>query len=152
MLAFWFVEYLGLVEHILSGFGPGLVGSAPHPFSLEQIEEALGNGVVVAIPASAYCVLQIVMLQEGRPVHASEQGAMIRMDQHFGLWFSSLHGFEQRLQKNVCRLTALHSPTNDSTRVEIDHCRQICEAFLRSEIGDVPCPNPIWLFHIKLPV
>ena len=88
MLAFRFVEFLGLVEHILSGFGPGLVGSAPYLFSLEQVEEALGKGVVVAIPASAYCVFQIVMFQEGRPVHAAEQGALIRMDRRFGFWFS----------------------------------------------------------------
>ena len=48
------VEHLDVVEHILPGLGPGTVGPAPYPFSLEQIEEALCHGVVMTVPAPAH--------------------------------------------------------------------------------------------------
>ena len=41
----WIVEHLDVVEHVLSGFIACPVGSAPDPFTLQQIEEALGEGV-----------------------------------------------------------------------------------------------------------
>ena len=66
------VEHLDVVEHILSGVGSCLVGSASYPLSLEQVEEALGNGIVVTVPVPAYRVFQIVMLQERCPVHTGE--------------------------------------------------------------------------------
>ena len=54
MLAFRIVEHLDVVEHVLSGIGPGPVGPAPYPLALEQIKETLGHGIVVAIPAPAH--------------------------------------------------------------------------------------------------
>ena len=72
MFALRIVEHLDVVEHILSGVGSYLVGSASYPLSLEQVEEALGNGIVVTVPVPAYRVFQIVMLQERCPVHAGE--------------------------------------------------------------------------------
>ncbi len=50
------------IERVLSGFGSGLVGLAPYLFALEQVEEALGHRVVVAVPALAHRVFQIVSL------------------------------------------------------------------------------------------
>ena len=52
MLAFRIVEHLDVVEHLLPGFGAGFVGLAPYPFALEQVEEALVDGIVVAVSAS----------------------------------------------------------------------------------------------------
>ena len=72
MFALRILEHLDVVEHILSGVGSCLVGSASYPLSLEQVEEALGNGIVVTVPVPAYRVFQIVMLQERCPVHAGE--------------------------------------------------------------------------------
>ena len=76
MLALRVVEHLDVVEHILPGFGPGLVGPAPDPFALEQVEEALGNGIVVAVPAPAHRMFQIVGLQERGPIPAGELRAL----------------------------------------------------------------------------
>jgi hypothetical protein len=52
MLALRIVEHLDVVEHILSGFDTGLVGSPPYPLPLEQIEEALGDRIIVTLPKS----------------------------------------------------------------------------------------------------
>lgn len=49
MLELRLVEHLDVVEHIPPGLFAGPVGSAPYPFALEQIEEALGHGVIMAI-------------------------------------------------------------------------------------------------------
>tara|TARA_A100000164_G_scaffold40235_1_gene30740 strand:+ start:167 stop:433 length:267 start_codon:yes stop_codon:yes gene_type:complete len=72
VLAFRIVEHLDLVEHILSGVGSCLLGSPLYPLSLEQVEEALGNGIVVTVSTLAHRVFQVVMLQERCPVHAGE--------------------------------------------------------------------------------
>lgn len=44
------VEHLDLVEHVLAGVFASLVGPSRDPLSLEQVEKALGDGVVVTFP------------------------------------------------------------------------------------------------------
>ena len=58
MLSFWIVEHFDIVEHILPSFGPGFVGPAPYPFAVKQVEEALRDRIVMAVPTSAHGVLQ----------------------------------------------------------------------------------------------
>ena len=57
MLANGIVEYLNVVEHILSYLGGGSVVSPPYPIALEQVEEDLRNSVVEAIALPAHRVL-----------------------------------------------------------------------------------------------
>lgn len=61
VLDFW-VEHLDVVEHVLGCLFARPVDLAPDSFTLEQIEEALCHGVVVAVPASAHRTLKIVVL------------------------------------------------------------------------------------------
>jgi hypothetical protein len=74
------------------------------------------------------------------------------MDQHPVLRLPTPHRHEQRLQDNVCRLTALHRPANDTTGVEIDHDGKTGKAFQRPDIDDVRHPDLVWFFHVELPV
>lgn len=60
VFAFWVAEHLDVVEYILPGFDTGLVCPAPYSLTLQQVEEALGNSVIVAVSGSAHRVLQIV--------------------------------------------------------------------------------------------
>jgi hypothetical protein len=53
MLTLRDVEYLHVVEHIPSGFFAVPVGPAPYPFTPEQVEETLCDGIVMAVSASA---------------------------------------------------------------------------------------------------
>ena len=48
------MEHFNVVEDMLSGLLEGLVSAATDPFSLEQVEEAFGNRIVVAVNASAH--------------------------------------------------------------------------------------------------
>ncbi len=64
MLAYRVVEHLDVNEHILPGLVAGLVGTAPYPLALEQVEEALDDGVVMTVATSAHRVFQLVGLQE----------------------------------------------------------------------------------------
>ena len=64
VFAFRIIEHFDVVEHILPCVGAGLVGSSPYPFPFEQIEEALRDSVIVAVPASAHRVLQVVSFEE----------------------------------------------------------------------------------------
>ena len=44
-------QNFNVVEHILSSIDPCLVGASPSSFLREEIEEALRDGIVVAVPA-----------------------------------------------------------------------------------------------------
>ena len=76
MLALRVIEHLDVIEHILPGFLAGSIGPPSDPFTLEQVEEALGDGIVVTVPSAAHGMLKIVGPQEGGPVDAGELTAL----------------------------------------------------------------------------
>ena len=107
MLSPWVVEHLDVIEHVLSRLFARFVGPALYPLTLEQVEEAFDDGIVMTVSAAAHRVLDIVGLEERRPVHAGELGALIGMDQHPVPGLAPPHGHQQSLQDNVRCLTAL---------------------------------------------
>ena len=76
----------------------------------------------------------------------------MRMDEHPVLRFPAPHRHQQSLQNNVGRLAALHRSADDTTGVEVDHDRQIGEAFLGPDEGDVRHPAPDRCCHVELPI
>lgn len=77
MLSLRVVEHLDIIEHIVPGLLAGSIGAPPDPFALEQVEEAFGYGIIVAIPSSAHGVLKIMGAQEGGSVDTGELAALI---------------------------------------------------------------------------
>ena len=67
MLADRVVEHLDVIEHVLPGFFARFLGASPDALTLEEIEEALGDGVIVAVYPPAHGVFQIMSPGEGRP-------------------------------------------------------------------------------------
>lgn len=72
MFALRVVEHLNVIEDVLPCFTSGFVGFASDTFSLQEIEEALGDGIVVTVASAAHRVFEIVLLQECGPVDACE--------------------------------------------------------------------------------
>ena len=70
------VEHLDVVEHVAACGLAIDVDSATDALTLEELEEALGDGVVVAVTAAAHAGLEIVFLQEGLPVVAGQLAAV----------------------------------------------------------------------------
>ena len=64
MFALWVIEHLDVVEYILPCVVSGFVNSAPNTFALQEVEEALSNRVVMAVPSAAHAVFEIMLLQE----------------------------------------------------------------------------------------
>ena len=91
----------------------------------------------MAVAASAHRVLKIVGADEGRPIHAGELRALVRVDRHPVLRFAPPYGHEQRLQHHIGGLPALHRPTFHAAGIEIDHDGQVGEAFQGADLGDV---------------
>lgn len=79
---------------------PCRIGLFASAFTLEQLEEALRHGVVVAIASSAHAGLQVVARQEALPFMAGELTALIGMDNDriagFGYAPSRLNGVRHR--------------------------------------------------------
>ena len=70
MFAFRVIEHFDVVEDVLSGLLAGFICSTPDAFPFEQVEEALSDRIVMAIPAPAHRVFDIVGPQKRRPVPA----------------------------------------------------------------------------------
>ena len=70
MFAFRVIEHFDVVEDVLSGLLAGFICSTPDAFPFEQVEEALSDRIVMAIPAPAHRVFDIVGPQKRRPVLA----------------------------------------------------------------------------------
>ena len=60
MLAHRIIDNLDIIENILSGLFSRFVDLAANSLSLEQIEEAFNDGVVVAVTPAAHRMLKIV--------------------------------------------------------------------------------------------
>ena len=74
---FGVVEHLDVVKDISTGILPGWVDLAANPLTFEQLEEALGHGVVVAVATPAHAADQVVVPQETLPVMPCELTALI---------------------------------------------------------------------------
>ncbi len=78
MLAFWVVEKLDVVKHVLPGLCTVSVCPAPDPFPLEGLEQAFRDCIVsslrsvsfanMTVPPTAHAGFQIVGLQELLPL------------------------------------------------------------------------------------
>lgn len=66
------VEHLDVVEYITSGDFPRRIDRA-----LEPLEEAFGNGVVVAVTSTSQANFQVIGLQKALPVRAAELAALV---------------------------------------------------------------------------
>ena len=71
------VEHLDVVKDISTGVLPGWVDLAANPLTFEQLEEALGHGVVVAVATPAHAADQVVVPQKTLPVMPCELTALI---------------------------------------------------------------------------
>ena len=60
MLALRIIEHLDIIEHIPSSLVTRFVNPAADSLSLEQIEEAFDDGVVIAVTATAPRMVKIV--------------------------------------------------------------------------------------------
>ena len=77
----WVVEHLDVIEHISFGIIACPVDLATYSLALEQLEETLGYGVVVAVTPAAHARDQVVLAQEVLPVVAGElQDAALSSD------------------------------------------------------------------------
>ena len=73
----WVVEHLDVVEDICPGILACCVDLPANSLTLEQLEEALGHSVVMAVAAAAHAGDQMVLAQEVLPVMPSELRALI---------------------------------------------------------------------------
>ena len=135
MLALRVVEYLDADDPLRPGFFARSVDPSPDPLTLQQVEEALRNRVIMAVPAVAHRVLQIVCPQERRQSMLVNWLPWSEWIRSFSLGLSPPRRHQQRLRHHIRPLSTLHRPADDTMREEIDdHCK-IVETLLCADIG-----------------
>lgn len=54
-------EHLNVLEHVMSSVVSCQVDLTPDAFPFQKLEEALGDGIVMAVAASAHAAFQVVL-------------------------------------------------------------------------------------------
>lgn len=67
MSSFAIIEYFDIIEHVLTGFIACFICFPSDLFSLEQVEEALCNCIIITVSTAAHTGLQIVIVKERSP-------------------------------------------------------------------------------------
>jgi len=71
------IEHLDVVEDIDPGLIARRIDLSANTLSLEQLQEALCDCVVMAVAAPAHAAHQVVITQEALPVMAGELAALV---------------------------------------------------------------------------
>ncbi|MFT6558346.1 MAG: hypothetical protein ACJAYR_002216 [Sneathiella sp.] len=83
MLSVWIVKELDVIKHILASLFTGCIGLSSDPLSLQQLKEALGNGIVTTIAPTAHTSFLIMSLQKFLPLITGKLTPLIRVKDHF---------------------------------------------------------------------
>src|SRR6185312_713634 len=146
------VEHLNVVEDVATRLLAITIRAVSYSLALEQLKEALGHGVVVAVPATAHAAHQVVLAQEILPVMATELAALIRMQQDLLWWLAAPYGHHQRVQYQRPIDPRSHRPADDLAGKQVEHDRQVEPVLMGAKIGDVGHPGAIGLAHVELPL
>jgi len=101
MPALWIVEHLDVIEDILPGIGTCCIGLSTNALTLDKLEEAFSNSVIVAVTSPAHALLQIVSIEEIAPVVAAELASLIRVHHHSILRLPAPDGHQQRIHRQL---------------------------------------------------
>jgi len=96
------VKNLFEVEHVAARFSPRRVNLTLEPLPFEQLEEALGNSVVMALPSPALATAQVVGSEEALPCVTGKLAPLIRVLQYRLLWYPAPDRHQQRVYGQVC--------------------------------------------------
>ncbi len=146
------VEHLDVIEHVRGSHGACRVDPPLDPLLLQYPEEALGHGIVVAVPAAAHARHHPVRFQERLPVAAGELTALIRMQQHTWARLAPPSRRHQRLQYQITGHRRRRRPTDDLPRVQIHHRRPEQPALAGPDIGDVRDSDFVRCLWCEIPV
>lgn len=150
MTPFRVVEHLNVVEDIRSGLFAGGIDATTNPFALEQLEEAFGHGIVMAITPAAHTGHESMGLEEVAPVVAAELAALIAMDDDLILRTATPDGRQQGVEHQIRVDAAPHGPAHHGAGKEVQHHGQIQPSLMGADVGDVGHPGLIGRGHIEL--
>lgn len=74
---FGVIEHLDVIEDVATRLTARGVDLPTHAFALEQLEEALGHGVVMAVATPTHAADKVVVAQEPLPFVSGELTALI---------------------------------------------------------------------------
>lgn len=135
------VEHLDVAKDCAAGFLPCRIGLFANALTLEQLEEALRYGIVVAIASPAHAGLQVVARKKALPFIAGELAALIGMHNDGIARFSAPHSHVQGIKSQLGINAAAGGPANNLPPVQVKHCRQIQPAFMRGNVGGACNPG-----------
>lgn len=144
------VKHLDVIEHIASRLIPIAIDPSLDPLTLEQLEEAFGDCIVMTVATATHAANKIVASEKTLPIRAAELTALVGVDHYFLLRFTSPDGHQQRINGQVAAHARFHRPANDLAREQIEHYRQIQPAFIGADVGDVGDPDLVRLADVEL--
>src|SRR5690554_5956384 len=150
--ASWVVEHFNVIEHIAFSSLSGWIDTLLDSLSLEELEEAFSNSIVVTVAPAAHASLQVIGLQKTLPIQAAELTTLIRMNHDGLLGLPPPDGGQQGIQCQICGHARLHRPSHHLPRKQVDHYRQVEPALVSADVSDVGDPCNVGCRYVKLTI
>ena len=143
VFAFRVEEEFDVLEHVLSGRFPSVICVSTDPFLIQQLEEALGDGVIMVIAASAHAGYQIVLSEERLPFSAGELRALKGTHLYRVCRFASPDGHKKGLQRNARGHAGLRGQADYAAGEQIDDDTEIQPVLMGLNVGEIGDPDLI---------
>lgn len=144
------IEHLDVAKNCAARFLPCRIGVFANALTLEQLEETLRHGVVVAIASPAHAGLQVVACEEALPFMAAELAALIGMRNDRIAGPSPPDSHVQGIKSQLGVNAAARGPANYWPGIQVDQRSQVQPALVRSDIRDVGDPGGIGFTDFQL--
>lgn len=107
------VKHLDVIEHIAACVVSGQIDPAFDPLAFQELEEAFGHCIIVAVTTPAHAANDVVGLQEGLPLLPGELAALIRVQHQPRCRLAPPYGCQQGLQHQIGLHPAVHGPAHN---------------------------------------
>lgn len=132
------VKDFDIVKDVRASLLPCQKSSAVYQFGFQRGKEALDDGIVIAVGASAHTEGDSMVSQQSKIATGSILSALVRMMKELrAIRLSLLECHVQSTTSQVLRHRFVHSPTDNATRTNIKNNRQVEPAFMGRDVGEV---------------
>lgn len=121
---------LDIIKHRRSHDFPADKAFPVDTFHLQRVEEAFRAGIVVTTPFGTHATVQIMPLQQRLIVRRTVLPATICMDNDISRALTSPECHLQRIAGQLRCHPRRHRPTDDSTRPQVNHHREVQPALI----------------------
>src|SRR6195952_3121856 len=146
------VERIDVVRNRSGGFRASFEGLMIEHLAFDRREKALSNSVVPAVALTAHARSHRVVRECFAVVETGINAAAVGVMQQLRMRPPASRGAFKSFQCELAVVVCAGCPTNDTSRAQVQNCREVKPSLMRPNVRDVCDPCGVWLRHVKLAI